>query len=249
LEDCLPRIVNYVDRSEQRERRRDASRGLCLLKATLLHVKVQLRHKPNALMIHGMALAAPVCMAPNITTWASVPSEDLAGRKKVGARPGSERLTVYLESNIKADARRLFHAITAAEYLETWICFPGHLPDCSTFATKINQDYMIAHLCEGIRRTIVAGRYLVSERRNVALSWRVSGIHEVTESHVDIRLSGNFEYTTLMLSHKGFDSWQQYLWHRSLWSLSLEKLRRLFDSLPQTYESSPARLRLHSPRA
>jgi hypothetical protein len=185
----------------------------------------------------------------NITTRASIQGGDLAGRGRLGTQPGPERLTVYLESDIKADARRLFHALTAAEYLETWISFPGHLQGCSTFATKVNQDYMIAHLCEGIRKTIVAGRYLVSERRNVALSWRVNGIHEVSESYVDIRLSGNFEYTTLMLRHKGFDSWQQYLWHRSLWSLSLEKLRKLFDSLPQAYESSHGGLRLHSPRA
>jgi hypothetical protein len=188
-------------------------------------------------------------MEPNITTRASVQGGDLAGRKGLGARPGPEQLTVYLESDIKADARRLFHALTAAEYLETWISFPGNLPGCSTFVTKVNQDYMIAHLCDGIRKTIVVGTYLVSERRNVTLSWRVSGIHEVNESYVDIRLSGNFEYTTLMLRHKGFDSWQQYLWHRSLWSLSLEKLRRLFDSLPQAYESARAGLRLHSSRA
>jgi hypothetical protein len=187
-------------------------------------------------------------MESSIITGASVPSRELAGRKGVGARPGSERLTVYLESDIRADARRLFHALTAAEYLESWISFPGHLPGCSTFATKVNQDYTIAHLCEGIRKTIVTGRYLVSERRNVALSWRVNGIHEVTDSYVDIRLSGNFEWTTLLLRHKGFDSWQQYLWHRSLWSLSLERLRKLFDSSPRAYEASRPGLRPYSPR-
>jgi hypothetical protein len=171
----------------------------------------------------------------------------LAERKGRPEEPGSGRLTLHLESDIRAEARRLFYALTAPEYLETWISFPGqHLPGCSTVATKVNQDYMLAHLCEGIRKTVITGRYQVCERRNVVLSWRVEGAEAVAESYVDVRLAGNFEYTTLILRHRGFDSWQQYLWHRSLWSASLEKLSRLYDSLPYGIKSSRARMRLDS---
>jgi uncharacterized protein YndB with AHSA1/START domain len=153
--------------------------------------------------------------------------------------PGADRLTVYLEANIRADARRLFYALTGPEYLETWLSFPGHECGCSTFATVDDYDYMIVHLCQGTGRTAVTGRYRVRERRNVVLSWRLEGIQSLPESNVDIRLSGNFEYTTLVLRHTGFDSWRQYLWHRSMWSRSLERLGRLFDSCPVQIFSHP----------
>ncbi len=159
--------------------------------------------------------------------------------------PDADRPTIYLEANIRADARRLFYALTAPEYLETWLSFPGHERGCSTFATVVDYDYMIVHLCEGIGRTAVTGRYRVRERRNVVFSWRLEGIQSLPESHVDIRLSGNFEYTTLVLRHTGFDSWQQYLWHRSMWSRSLERLGRLFDFCPPQISSRP-RVKLHA---
>ena len=155
--------------------------------------------------------------------------------------PDADRLTVYLEANIRADVRRLFYALTAPEYLETWLHFPGHEGGCSTFATVVDCDYMIVHLCQRFGRTAVTGRYRVRERRNVMFSWRLEGMQSLPESHVDIRLSGNFEYTTLALRHRGFDSWQQYLWHRSLWSRSLERLGRLFDSCRPEYPHAHGR--------
>jgi uncharacterized protein YndB with AHSA1/START domain len=175
-------------------------------------------------------------MRPAITPIENYSNGTAAVRKRT---PDADRPTVYLEANIRADARRLFYALTAPEYLETWLSFPEHKGGSSTFATVVDCDYMIVHLCEGIGRTAVTGRYRVRERRNVVFSWRLEGIQSLPESHVDIRLSGNFEYTTLILRHTGFDSWQQYLWHRSLWSRSLERLGRLFDSCPLRIFSRP----------
>jgi uncharacterized protein YndB with AHSA1/START domain len=188
------------------------------------------------------ACSVACMMGPDTTATRELSNRTLATRKRTVERHGSEPLTVHLELDIRADARRLFHALTAPEYLETWVSFPGHPPGCSTLATRINHDYMIAHLCDNIRKTVITGRYLVCERRNVMMSWRVEGTQTVTESYVDVRLLGNFEYTTLILRHRDLNSWQHYLWHRCLWSLSLERLRRLYDSLPHEDNSSRSRI-------
>ena len=170
---------------------------------------------------------------------------NLAAEERI-ERPDTQQLTVHLEADIRADVRRLFYALTAPEYLETWLCFPGYQSACSTLVTKINHDYMIAHQCDGIRNTVITGRYRVSERRHLVLSWRIDGPEDMVETCVDIRLLGNFEYTTLIVRHQGFTSWQQHLWHRSLWSLSLERLSRLYDSSPIEGKSSRPRVRLHT---
>lgn len=143
--------------------------------------------------------------------------------------------TVHQELSIKAEIRRLFHALTAPEYIETWISFPGHPAGCASIATKIENDFLIAHMCEGFPTTRISGRFSVCERRNLTFSWRVEGERNVNTSFVNIRLLGDFEYTTLQLRHGGFASREQYGWHRSLWSSSLAKLKRLYDCSPLSY--------------
>jgi uncharacterized protein YndB with AHSA1/START domain len=143
--------------------------------------------------------------------------------------------TVHLELSIKAEVRRLFHALTAPEYIETWISFPGHPAGCANVATKAENDFLIAHMCEGVPTTRISGRFSVCERRNLTFSWRMEGDRNVSTSFVNIRLSGDFEYTTLQLKHGGFASREQYGWHRSLWSSSLARLKRLYDSSPTSY--------------
>jgi uncharacterized protein YndB with AHSA1/START domain len=143
--------------------------------------------------------------------------------------------TVHLETSVRAEIRRLFHALTAPEYIETWLSFPGHPAGCGNVATKSENDFLIDHMCEGVPTTRISGRFSVCERRNLTFSWRVDGDTNVSSSFVNIRLSGDFEYTTLQLEHGGFASREQYGWHRSLWSSSLAKLKRLYDSAPLTH--------------
>jgi uncharacterized protein YndB with AHSA1/START domain len=143
--------------------------------------------------------------------------------------------TVHLELSIRAEIRRLFHALTAPEYIETWISFPGHPAGCANIATKIENDFLIAHMCDGVPTTRISGRFSVCERRNLTFSWQVEGERNASASFVNIRLSGDFEYTTLQLKHSGFISRELYGWHRSLWSTSLARLKRLYDSSPFSY--------------
>jgi hypothetical protein len=63
----------------------------------------------------------------------------------------------------------------------------------------------------------------------------VKGDRHIGDSLVQIRLLGDFEYTTLHLKHGGFSSREHYAWHQALWSLSLAKLKRLYDSKPFSF--------------
>lgn len=181
-----------------------------------------------------MPVAKPYCMLrQNITSITErFPAGDTPTRPRVVRQHGC--WTVHLELSIKAEVRRLFHALTAPEYIETWISFPGHPACCANVATKMENDFLIAHLCEGVATTRISGRFSVCERRNLAFSWQVEGERNVSTSFVNIRLSGDFEYTTLQLKHGGFATREHYGWHQSLWSASLARLKRLYDS-PLSY--------------
>jgi uncharacterized protein YndB with AHSA1/START domain len=134
-----------------------------------------------------------------------------------------------MEFNIRADTRRLFHALTVPEYLETWLCLPGH-QGCSTAATRINDDYLLEHFCGDSPAVAITGTYFVCRRRNVHFSWRVDGRVSIPETRVEIRLQGNFQNTILTLTHSGFASTADSAWHKALWSASMGRLMRLFDA-------------------
>jgi uncharacterized protein YndB with AHSA1/START domain len=142
----------------------------------------------------------------------------------------NDSLALSFEVSIHADTRRLFHALTAPEYIETWLSLPVERTGCSMFAARNDQDYVVEHSCEGNASILISGRYLVCRRRNLIFYWRVDGELNVPETKVDIRLRGEFERTKLLLRHSGFGSWRDLLWHRTLWNVSLGKLAALFGS-------------------
>lgn len=130
--------------------------------------------------------------------------------------------------SIRADTRRLFHALTVPEYLETWLSLPGH-PGCSTTATRINDDYLLEHSCGDRPSVAITGTYLLCRRRNVLFSWSVDGDIFIPETRVEIRLQGNFEKTILSLRHSGFASTSDCAWHKDLWAFSMSRLTRLYE--------------------
>lgn len=135
-----------------------------------------------------------------------------------------------MEVSIRADARRLFHALTDPEYMEAWICLPGHRQECSTAAVRNDRDYAIEHFCNAKSSLSISGSYRVCRRRNVTFTWRVDGEVRVPETEVDIRLRGDFERTTLSLRHSGFVSSFDLAWHRALWEVSMNRLVSLYGS-------------------
>jgi len=154
-------------------------------------------------------------------------------------RPARERrddeksgsLTLSMEASIRADARRLFHALTAPEYVELWLSIPGQHPGCWTLGAGNDHEFAIEHFCDGRRFVSISGRYAVCRRRNVMFTWRVEGDVCVPETQVDIRLRGDFERTTLMLRQTGFVSRHDFAWHQALWNTSIGRLAALYGSL------------------
>ena len=118
----------------------------------------------------------------------------------------SDCSSLLLEVSIRADIRRLFHALTVPEYLEAWISFPGDHFGCSTIASRNNEDFLIEHSCEGKREFSIAGTYSVCRRHNLSFSWRVDGNLRMPKTEIDIRLHGDFENTRLVLQQSGFAS-------------------------------------------
>jgi uncharacterized protein YndB with AHSA1/START domain len=149
-------------------------------------------------------------------------------------RPGDA--AIRMDLSIRADARRLFQVLTVPEYLEAWLCLPGH-DGCSPAATRIHDDYLLEHSCGDAPAVLITGTYLVCRRRYVMFSWRVDGDLCVPESSVEIRLQGDFERTTLSLEHSGFVSSEAWLWHKALWNASMTRLMRLYDA-PDSLDSA-----------
>jgi hypothetical protein len=142
----------------------------------------------------------------------------------------SDWSSLFLEASIRADIRRLFHALTVPEYLEAWISFPGHHFGCSTIASRNNEDFVIEHSCEGKREISIAGTYSVCRRHNLSFSWRVDGNLRMPKTEIDIRLRGDFENTRVVLQQNGFVSPSDCAWHATLWSASLGRLSALYGS-------------------
>lgn len=155
------------------------------------------------------------------------------------------------EVSIRADARRLFYALTNPEYLEAWICIPGHQSGCSTTVVRSDRDYAIEHFCQGRPSVSITGSYRVCQRRNVEFTWRVDGDVCVAETQVDIRLRGDFDKTILTLRHHGFSGSFDVAWHRSLWDLSIARLVALYATprAPQSFGEQAKEARRRSGHA
>jgi uncharacterized protein YndB with AHSA1/START domain len=176
-------------------------------------------------------------MKQNFASKVSLSENDLPVERKSADPNPFNRWSICLEFDISADARRLFHALTAPEYLETWLTFPGQHFGCSTVVTRIEDDYQIKHECEGKPAICISGEYRSCQRHNLAFLWRVEGTSGLAKTRVDIRLRGNFGSTTLLLRHNGFDDAALHAWHLQMWSASMAKLIRLFDSSGYRSES------------
>ncbi len=163
-------------------------------------------------------------------------------RQRIDEELSSGFRTLSLEVSIQADARRLFHALTAPEYLEAWLCLPGELPEGSTVAASTDQDFVIQHFCDGRPSILISGRYLVCRRRSLMFSWRADGDLCVPETMVDIRLRGDFERTKLVLRHSGFASRHDFAWHKNLWNASLSRLAALLGSIDRQHSPDVTRL-------
>ena len=149
--------------------------------------------------------------------------------------------TVNLEFRLAADTRKIFDALTVPEYIEAWICIPGHHPECSNMTSRSAHGFQIEHHCRSGASTKITGNYRSFMRRKLSFSWRPAHGPETPDSFVEIRLHGDFERSVLRLRHFGLESEDDFNWHSALWSTSIAKLCRLFES--PSLSSEPRRQR------
>jgi len=137
--------------------------------------------------------------------------------------------TVNLECSVAADTRRIFDALTVPEYIETWICVPGHHPECCNVTSRNAHGFQIEHHCSSGTTTKISGTYCSFLKRKLSFSWNPAPGSSAGDSFVDIRLHGDFERSILRLRHFGLDSEDDFNWHSAFWSSSIARLCRLFE--------------------
>ncbi len=161
--------------------------------------------RTNSLQRPGLAMDSVACVA-EVPSW-----------------------TVNLECKVAADTRRVFDALTVPEYIETWICVPGHPPDCSNMTSRVANGFQIDHRCSSGSSMTIVGTYCSFLKRKLSFSWRSGAGPESLDSFVDIRLQGDFERSILRLRHFGLESEAEYNWHSALWTASIARLCKLFE--------------------
>ena len=140
-----------------------------------------------------------------------------------------EQQQVEVFARIFADTRRVFYALTIAEYLEAWMCFP----DCQEFdriaVTQSARDFVIesqpSHLTAVGTR--ILGAHLIREPNQIVFTWAKQGEKSLMETTVCIHLDRSRGSTALSLSHMGFIDPRERIWHEEMWRVSFDKLSHI----------------------
>lgn len=128
--------------------------------------------------------------------------------------------------SIRADRSRLFMALTVPEYVEAWFSIPGAAPGY-TRVLGTGGGFSIRGIREENAWLRLTCTYKVCRRSKLifTLMHAISG--DMNSSLVRIRLQGDFDRTTVHVTHDGLSPIDQPWW-QSVWEVSLENLGRLF---------------------
>ena len=136
---------------------------------------------------------------------------------------------ICMAIRVRAEARRLFQALVVPEYLETWLRIPGAGSSCSLTAMEPARGFVLE--CVSPKPFRLFASYTLWRRRRLAIQWKLERNRVIKESFVALRLTGDFEFTVLSLSHTGLGSAEDLAWHHRLWAESLNRLRGLFQGI------------------
>lgn len=136
--------------------------------------------------------------------------------------------TINVSVSVRAERRRLFQVLTVAEYMETWLSLPGLSPDSRVAVTSAPKCFRIDHFRSRALDFTITGLYRMCRRSKLHFEWRKDGAHGSSSSEVAISLRGDFERTTVVLTHARLGSFEDHAWHQDLWEKSLQKLSSLF---------------------
>lgn len=136
--------------------------------------------------------------------------------------------TISASVRVRAEARRLFQALTVPEYLEAWLRVPEVRG--SSVVTPLHQPAGFAlDWCNADEtRSRILAVYKTCRRRRLMICWRLERNQLYRESSVTMRLTGDFGCSVVSLFHSGFRTFDDFDWHRKFWNASLERLSKLF---------------------
>ena len=129
---------------------------------------------------------------------------------------------------IRADPRRVWHALTIPEYLEAWIEMPGvHRLACD--AEDAGTGFCF-DLCDPVQvRSSIHGHCLVSTPQHLRYAWTKSGGKGRGKSLVDIRVKICKRRCVVGVRHSGLSCAQDAMWYTTMWQRSLANLCRLLE--------------------
>jgi len=140
--------------------------------------------------------------------------------------PTVQPLSISVMASVKADRHRIYQALTVPEYIEAWLLAPGAI-EGSTEVFAGADFFSIGYSCMQGERFRILCLYKVCRRGKLLFTWEHNALSGAASSMVKIRLLGDFERTTVLVTHVGLSLSDQQ-WHEDLWKSSLEKLGKLF---------------------
>ena len=165
-----------------------------------------------------------------MTTLFAQPDEEvLLSAEQRSPQQVSSESSLSFTVSLNADRRRIFHILTISEYMETWLQIPGRTKESPIHVASDPNGFHVEYLDEKGNWTALVGAYQTYRTNKTNILWRKAGVRESDLSYVKIRLNGDFERTTLSLTHSGLNSAEDRHWHARLWEHSLEKLSSLFE--------------------
>ena len=127
--------------------------------------------------------------------------------------------------SVNAD-RRVFHALTVPEYIETWFSAPGARIG-RTVACRRGNFFSLSYSCGESGQSRIVCSYKVCRRSKLLFMWRLDNAFVGSSSLVKVRLEVEFGRTAVQVIHYGLGCSDRQ-WHQVLWDSSLEKMGKLF---------------------
>lgn len=140
--------------------------------------------------------------------------------------PTEHSFSISAMTSVNADRHRLYQALTVPEYVEAWFSAPGAVAGRTAVFAEEN-SFSISYWCTPQQQFRILCSYQVRRRSKLVFTWQRLTHTEATSSVVKIRLLGDFERTTVYVTHFGLPLCEQE-WHECLWVSSLRKLSKLF---------------------
>lgn len=152
--------------------------------------------------------------------------------------PGADRWDIYEQRTIRADVRRVFHAVSMPEYREAWVCSPNADNRTCVVASQGDATYQIELYRAERLEASIAGLIRKWELQEMVFTWQRKPGTGSAETIVCIRLRDIAEGSCLDLAHSGFTSAADMGWHKQFWDASLEKLAWLLEGIPRLSRSN-----------